>query len=193
MPRTSNKRAEILEFVTEFLKEHGFSPSIREICQAVELRSTATVYYHLNALRQEGALDMERDKKRAISLPQSAQKRIPILSEIRDGKPILATEHIEGYLPAENVMNGRFALHLKDDSMVGSGLLPDDLVLVRPQQEALDGQIVVAMVDGSAVVRRYLRTESGQHLISANGTQAPIDAPNFRIIGRVVYAIRRYE
>ena len=100
MARTSNKREQILNFLTQFMNEHGYAPTVREICNAVGLQSTATVHYHLNALRDAGLIEMDEMKKRAISLPDAQRAdRIPVVGVVTAGVPILATENIEGYIP----------------------------------------------------------------------------------------------
>ena len=134
MGRTSNKREEILRFLTQFVAENGYAPSVREICAAVGLQSTATVHYHLGALREAGLIEMDDMKKRAITLPDAHRAdRIPVVGIVTAGVPILAVENIEGYIPWEGEA-GCFALRVRGDSMIGAGILDGDKVVVRPQQ-----------------------------------------------------------
>ena len=142
MARTSNKREQILNFLTQFMNEHGYAPTVREICNAVGLQSTATVHYHLNALRDAGLIEMDEMKKRAISLPDAQRAdRIPVVGVVTAGVPILATENIEGYIPWDGE-SGCFVLRVRGDSMIGAGILDGDKVVVRPQPDAENGQIV---------------------------------------------------
>ena len=142
MPRTSTKQAEILTFLRQFAKENGYSPSVREICAAVGLKSTASVHYHLNELKRLGLIDMDENKNRAISLAdlpmqEPTPNRIPVVGVVTAGLPILAVEHIEGYLPWEGEPDC-FALRVRGDSMIGAGILDGDKVVVRPQAASID-------------------------------------------------------
>lgn len=192
MPRTSTKQEEILQFITRYLERNSFAPSIREICDAVGLKSTATVYYHLSALKKSGQLNMAPAKKRSITLPATQQGRIPIVGVVTAGRPILAVENIEGYLVTEETGGDRFALRVRGDSMIGAGILSGDLVIVRPQQDAVNGQIVVAMLEDEATVKRFHRGADGVWLLPENDAYEPIDGRNARIIGRVVGLVRQY-
>lgn len=192
MARTSNKQEEVFQFVVEYLEAHSYAPSIREIGEAVGLKSTATVYYHLTALQQQGRLNMDRDKKRSITIPNAAHNRIPIVGVVTAGRPILAVENIEGYLPIEGEARDRYALRVRGDSMIGAGILDGDLVVIRPQQDAVNGQIVVAMLEDEATVKRFHRGPDGVWLLPENPAYEPIDARNARILGRVVSLVRRF-
>jgi repressor LexA len=192
MARTSNKREEILQFLTKFVAENGYAPSVREICQAVGLQSTATVHYHLNALRDAGLISMDDMKKRTISLPDSRRAdRIPVVGVVTAGLPVLAVENIEGYLPWEGEP-GCFALRVRGDSMIGAGILDGDKVVVRPQSTAENGEIVVALLDDSATVKRFKRSDRGVWLMPENPNFQPIDGREAKIIGRVKAVIRNY-
>ena len=192
MARTSNKRKQILEFLTRFVNEHGYAPTVREICAAVGLQSTATVHYHLNALREDGLISMDEMKKRAISLPDSHRAdRIPIVGVVTAGVPILATENIEGYLPWDGEP-GCFVLRVRGDSMIGAGILDGDKVVVRPQPDAENGQIVVALLDDSATVKRLKKTGRDIWLMPENPAYEPIWGNHASILGRVKGLIREY-
>ena len=192
MARTSNKREQILNFLTKFVNDHGYAPSVREICSAVGLQSTATVHYHLNALREAGLIEMDEMKKRAISLPDSHRAdRIPIVGVVTAGVPILATENIEGYLPWEGEA-GCFALRVRGDSMIGAGIFDGDKIVVRPQQTAENGEIVVALLDDSATVKRFRRKGREVWLMPENPNYDPIDASQAQILGKVRAVIRMY-
>ena len=192
MARTSNKREQILNFLTQFMNEHGYAPTVREICNAVGLQSTATVHYHLNALRDAGLIEMDEMKKRAISLPDAQRAdRIPVVGVVTAGVPILATENIEGYIPWEGE-SGCFALRVRGDSMIGAGILDGDKVVVRPQKTAENGQIVVALIEDSATVKRFRRDGTGVWLMPENPSYAPIDATHASILGKVRAVLREY-
>ena len=192
MARTSNKKQEILQFLTDFIRENGYAPSVREICHAVGLQSTATVHYHLNALRDEGLISMDDLKKRTITLPNAQRAdRIPVVGVVTAGVPILAVENIEGYIPWEGE-SGCFALRVRGDSMIGAGILDGDKVVVRPQKTAENGEIVVALLDDSATVKRLKRKNGEVWLMPENPAYTPIDGREAQLIGRVKAVIREY-
>ena len=192
MARTSNKREQILNFLTQFMNEHGYAPTVREICNAVGLQSPATVHYHLNALRDAGLIEMDEMKKRAISLPDAQRAdRIPVVGVVTAGVPILATENIEGYIPWDGE-SGCFVLRVRGDSMIGAGILDGDKVVVRPQPDAENGQIVVALLDDSATVKRLKKTGRDVWLMPENPSYEPIPGNEAKILGRVKALIREY-
>ena len=192
MARTSNKREQILNFLTQFMNEHGYAPTVREICNAVGLQSTATVHYHLNALRDAGLIEMDEMKKRAISLPDAQRAdRIPVVGVVTAGVPILATENIEGYIPWDGE-SGCFVLRVRGDSMIGAGILDGDKVVVRPQPDAENRQIVVALLDDSATVKRLKKTGRDVWLMPENPSYEPIPGNEAKILGRVKALIREY-
>ena len=192
MARTSKKREQILNFLTQFMNEHGYAPTVREICNAVGLQSTATVHYHLNALRDAGLIEMDEMKKRAISLPDAQRAdRIPVVGVVTAGVPILATENIEGYIPWDGE-SGCFVLRVRGDSMIGAGILDGDKVVVRPQPDAENGQIVVALLDDSATVKRLKKTGRDVWLMPENPSYEPIPGNEAKILGRVKALIREY-
>ena len=192
MARTSNKLEQILNFLTQFMNEHGYAPTVREICNAVGLQSTATVHYHLNALRDAGLIEMDEMKKRAISLPDAQRAdRIPVVGVVTAGVPILATENIEGYIPWDGE-SGCFVLRVRGDSMIGAGILDGDKVVVRPQPDAENGQIVVALLDDSATVKRLKKTGRDVWLMPENPSYEPIPGNEAKILGRVKALIREY-
>lgn len=192
MARTTNKRELILQFITDFTAENNYSPSVREICAGVGLASTATVHYHLNALRDQGLIQMDDMKKRTISLPESHRSdRIPILGVVTAGQPILAVENIEGYLPWDGESDC-FALRVRGDSMINAGILSGDKVVVRPQKTAENGQIVVALLDDSATVKRFRREKGQIWLLPENPAYDPIDGTDCTILGLVKAVVREY-
>ena len=192
MSRTSHKSEEILDFVNHFIQENGFAPSIREIGAAVSLRSTASVSYHLQQLQEKGLLSgsSEKGKKRAIATSQR-MGQIPIVGVVTAGMPILAVENQEGML-SWDAEPGSFALRVRGDSMMLAGILNGDTVVVRPQQTANDGQIVVARIEDEATVKRLQRKQGQIWLMPENPDYAPIDGSNAEIIGIVKAVIRQY-
>ena len=192
MARTTDKRERILEFITQFMRERGYPPSVREICTGVGLASTATVHYHLNALKEEGLIQMDEMKKRTISLPENPHAgKIPVVGVVTAGLPILAVENIEGYLPWDGDENC-FALRVRGDSMINAGILSGDKVVVRPQNTAENGQIVVALLDDSATVKRFRREKSKVWLLPENPAYEPIDGTGCSILGLVKAVVREY-
>ena len=192
MARTTDKREKILEFVTGFIRENHYAPSVREICAAVGLQSTATVHYHLNALREEGLIQMDEMKKRTITLPDAQRPdRIPVVGVVTAGIPILAVENIESYIPWEGEP-GCFALRVRGDSMIIAGILDGDKVVVRPQSTAENGEIVVALLDDSATVKRLKRSGSDVWLMPENPAYSPLDGREAQILGKVRAVIRVY-
>ena len=191
MPRTSTKPEEILKFVNEFVQENGYSPSVREIGEAVGLRSTASVSYHLQALQAKGYLGAAGQKGRKRALAAGARPgQIPVVGVVTAGLPILALENQEGTMAWDDP--GCFALRVRGDSMVNAGILSGDKVIVRPQSTADDGQIVVAMIDEEATVKRLRRRDGHIWLMPENENYSPIDGTNAQILGLVKGVVREY-
>lgn len=192
MPRTSNKSGLILEYVRQFMQENGYAPSIREIGQAVGLQSTATVSYHLEQLKRKGLLQApeEKGRKRAIAATARAGQ-IPVVGVVTAGLPILAVENQEGFMSWDGDPSC-FALRVRGDSMIGAGIFDGDKVVVRPQQSAENGQIVVARIDDEATVKRLFRKGGQLLLMPENENYAPIDGTCAEIIGLVKAVYREY-
>lgn len=193
MARTSDKQEKILEFLNRYIEENGYPPAVREICAAVGLKSTATVSYHLGELKRQGRIQTESGKSRTISLasPPTRGNQIPILGLVTAGLPILAQENWEGTIPWEGEPNC-FALRVRGDSMVGAGILSGDLVVVRPQSDAVNGEIVVALLGDEATVKRFHRDDSGVWLLPENPAYQPIDGREAQILGKVKALYREY-
>ena len=192
MPRTSDKAQLILTYVNEFIHENGYSPSVREIGAAVGLRSTASVSYHLQALPDKGLLPNPgaKGRKRAIVTTQRPGQ-IPVVGVVTAGLPILAVENQEGTMAWEGDP-ACFALRVRGDSMINAGILPGDKVVVRPQQSADDGQIVVARIGDEATVKRLRRRGGQVWLMPENENYDPIDGTEAEIIGLVKAVFREY-
>lgn len=192
MPRSSDKSEKIIEFIRQFTQENGFSPSIREIGAAVGLRSTASVSYHLQQLQEKGLLLSPGSKgiKRALVTTQRSGY-IPVVGVVTAGLPILAVENQEGLMVWDGDSDC-FALRVRGDSMVGAGILDGDKVVIRPQQTAEDGQIVVARIGDEATVKRLSRRNGQIWLLPENENYEPIDGSEAELIGLVKAVVREY-
>lgn len=192
MPRTSDKAEKILEYVNAFVQENGYAPSVREIGAAVGLRSTASVSYHIQALQEKGLLagPGQKGRKRALSTG-IRPGQIPVIGVVTAGVPILAFENQEGTMTWDGEP-GCFALRVRGDSMVNAGILNGDKVVVRPQQTATDGQIVVARIGDEATVKRLRRRNGEIWLMPENDAYEPIDGSEAELIGLVKAVVREY-
>lgn len=192
MPRTSNKAEQILEFVNRFVQENGYAPSVREIGAAVGLRSTASVSYHLQQMQSKGQLlsSGAKGSKRSVVTAQRPGQ-IPVVGTVTAGIPILALENQEGTISWDGDPSC-FALRVRGDSMVGAGILNGDMVVVRPQSSADDGQIVVARIGDEATVKRLHRKDGQVWLMPENDAYSPIDGSEAELVGLVKAVIREY-
>ena len=192
MPRSKGKADEILRYVNQFILENGYAPSVREIGAAVDLRSTASVSYHLKMLQQRGLIQLPDRKgmKRAI-FTGVRPGQIPVVGVVTAGIPILAVENQEGTL-AWDGEPGCFALRVRGDSMIGAAILDGDMVVVRPQPTANDGQIVVARIGDEATVKRLQRRNGEVWLMPENAAYEPIYASEAELIGLGKAVIREY-
>ena len=195
MPKKTQMTEQIYNYLKTVIPQQGYAPSVREICEAVGLKSPSTVHFHLKRLQEQGLIEKGDFKGRAIVLVDTQEKnRIPILGNVAAGAPILAQECIEDYLTFD--CGGQeadyFALRVRGESMLGAGILPDDLVVVRRQQEVHNGEIVVALFEDEATVKTYQRKNGQVWLLPENPDYEPIDGTYAEIIGRVVAVVRRY-
>lgn len=191
MPKTNPREEQVLNFIREFSAENGYAPSIREICAGVGLRSTASVNYHLKNLQQKGMLTLgEKGRKRAIAAPQRPGQ-IPLIGTVTAGLPILALENREGTISWDGDP-ACFALRVRGDSMINAGIFSGDVVVVRPQPTADDGQIVVARLEDEATVKRLRRRNGEIWLMPENEAYAPIDGTYAQIVGVVKALVREY-
>ena len=180
-----------MNYVNQFIQEHGYSPSVREIGEAVGLRSTASVSYHLQALQEKGILQSPGAKGRKRALGTGARLgQIPIVGVVTAGLPILAVENQEGTMAWNDP--GCFALRVRGDSMINAGILSGDKVVVRPQADAVNGEIVVALLGDEATCKRFHRGPDGVWLLPENPAYDPIDGAEARILGKVKAVIREY-
>ncbi|MBQ8797830.1 MAG: transcriptional repressor LexA [Oscillospiraceae bacterium] len=190
--RTSDKGEKILEFVNAFLQENGYAPSVREIGAGVGLSSTASVSYQLKRLQEKGLLSLSANKgsKRAIAT-NFRPGQIPVVGVVTAGQPILAFENLEGTMPWEGDPSC-FALRVRGDSMINAGILDGDKVVIRPQQTANDGQIVVARIGDEATVKRLSRKNGQVWLLPENPAYDPIDGAEAELVGLVKAVVREY-
>ena len=199
MKKLSAKQREIYRCIVELSDQKGYPPSVREIGEAVGLRSPSTVHMHLKALHEAGLIQKDDRKTRALNINpgEGAQRgRVPILGRVQAGSPILAVEDCEGYLPYD--MGGdageHCALRVRGDSMSGVGILEGDYVVVRRQEAADHGDIVVALLGDEATVKRLRRTRGGAvWLMAENPNYEPIDGRNCAILGKVMALVRKME
>lgn len=195
MPKKTDMTERIYAYLQSVIPEQGYAPSVREICQAVGLKSPSTVHFHLKRLQERGLIDKGDFKGRAIVLTQSPEKdRIPILGRVAAGTPILAQECIEDYLTF--ACNGQeeefFALRVRGESMRNAGILPEDLVVVHRQQTACNGEIVVALLGDEATVKRLARKDGVVWLMPENEAYDPIDGTKALLLGKVTAVVRQY-
>lgn len=191
MSKSNPREEQILTFIREYSAENGYAPSIREICAGVGLRSTASVNYHLKNLQQKGMLTLgEKGRKRAIAAPQRPGQ-IPLIGTVTAGLPILAFENQEGVISWDGDPSC-FALRVRGDSMINAGIFSGDVVVVRPQPTADDGQIVVARLEDEATVKRLRRRNGEIWLMPENEAYAPIDGTYAQIVGVVKALVREY-
>ncbi|MCL2002854.1 MAG: transcriptional repressor LexA [Oscillospiraceae bacterium] len=193
MKKASIKQQRILDFIEQFTREHKYPPSVREIGAAVGLRSPSTVHAHITALTEKGYLQKDKRKTRALTLPgrDLTADGIPIVGKVTAGSPILAFEEDRGILAYQPPRDGDFfALEVRGDSMDGVGILEGDYVVVRRQPTARSGQIVVALLDEEATVKR-LRRENGEiWLLAENPAYQPIPAAGVKVLGVVESVVR---
>lgn len=195
MKKLSEKQKRILEYIAEATAAQGYPPSVREIGKHVGLSSSSSVHAQLIKLREKGYLEKDDHKTRALVVKGAAASvpQVPVLGQVTAGMPILAVEDIEGYLPYEQASGygEYFALRIKGDSMIGAGILNGDYIIVRQQNTATPGQIVVAMIEDEATCKT-LKIEDDGHvwLMPENPDYSPIDGEGAVILG-VVTALHR--
>ncbi len=195
MPKKTQMTDQIYDYLREVIPRQGYAPSVREICEAVGLKSPSTVHFHLKRLQERGLIEKGDCKGRAIVLTGGQERcRIPVVGTVAAGAPILAQECIEDYLTFD--CGGRedeyFALRVRGESMRKAGILPGDLVVVRRQQTAENGEIVVALLEDEATVKRLSRKNGEIWLLPENDAYQPIDGTNAQVLGKVTAVVRQY-
>jgi repressor LexA len=201
-PQLTARQQEIWQFLVDYVDRHGYPPTVREIGEAVGLASPSTVHAHLANLEKVGLLRRDPSKPRAIEMLDKAADAVksvvrpaglPLVGSVAAGTPILAEENIEDYVPVPDLAGGdegEYVLRVRGESMRDAGILPGDYVVVRPQDTALDGEIVVALVGEEATVKRFFREADHVRLQPENETMEPIRSREVRVLGRVVGVFR---
>ncbi len=182
----------VFEFIQRYITENGFSPSVREVCKACDIKSTATAFTYINQLTEKGLLNKVGSKNRAVSLKQNALT-VPLVGTVAAGQPIFATENYEDFytLPG-NVFSGEdlFMLNVHGDSMKNIGMFDGDKIVVKKQETAENGDIVVALVEDSATVKRFFKRDNKIILHPENDDMEDFIFDNVSILGKVVGLIR---
>ena len=195
----TKRQKEIFDFIRKYAAKYGYPPTVREIGKAVGLHSSSTVHAHLANLEKIGLLRRDPAKPRAMEVMVGKAKKallqqgLPLVGEVAAGEPVLAEERIEDYLEVPSVIGGEtgdYILQVKGDSMKDAGILAGDYVVVRPADTALDGEIVVAMIEDEATVKRFFKEKDGMRLQPENKAYKPIRTREGRLLGKVVGVFR---
>jgi repressor LexA len=196
----TKRQQEIFDFVKRYVSEHGYPPTVRDIGKAIGLASSSTVHAHLANLEKLGVLRRDPTKPRAIEVLKDKAREVvapvglPVVGQVAAGQPVLADENIEEYVPVPGIAggdDGEFVLRVKGDSMKDAGILEGDFVIVRRQETAGDGEIVVALVGEEATVKRFFRENDHVRLQPENEAMEPIRTRDAQVLGRVVGLCRR--
>lgn len=198
--RITAKQSEILEYIKSQIINKGYPPSVRDICEAVHLKSTSSVHAHLETLEKNGYIRRDPTKPRAIeiiddnfNLTRREVVNVPLIGQVAAGQPILAVENITNYfpIPAEFLNNSEtFMLNVKGDSMINMGIYEGDQIIVRKQNTASNGEVIVALVDDSATVKRFYKENGHIRLQPENDFMDPIIVDDCEILGKVIGLIR---
>ena len=201
--KITDKQREILEYIKSEILHKGFPPAVREICEAVHLKSTSSVHSHLETLEKNGYIRRDPTKPRAIeiiddtfNLTRRETVNVPMLGQVAAGQPILAVENIDNYfpIPAEMLPNAEtFMLKVKGESMINAGILDGDHILVEEKHTARNGDMVVALVDDSATVKTFYKEDGHIRLQPENDTMEPIIVPDCQILGEVIGVFRFFN
>ena len=198
--KISQKQKEILEYIKQEIQKKGYPPAVREICEAVHLKSTSSVHSHLETLEKNGYIRRDPTKPRAIeimddtfNLTRREVVNVPMVGRVAAGEPIIATENVENYfpIPAEFMPNEKtFMLKVKGESMINAGIFDGDNILVKQQSTASNGDMVVALVEDSATVKTFYKEEGHYRLQPENDTMDPIIVEQVDILGKVFGVFR---
>ena len=201
MAENKDKQSEIYEFLKTYTESKGYPPSVREICEAVSLKSTSTVHGHLKRLEKKGLIKRDPSKPRALeiaelSVPKTEMINIPIVGKITAGLPILATENVEDTfsLPLNFIKHDKelFMLRVSGESMIKAGINDKDLAIIESCSDAANGEIVVALIDDSATIKRFYKEKDHIRLQPENDSMDPIIVDNCSILGKLVGIYRAY-
>ena len=198
--KISEKQREILEYIKQEILQRGYPPAVREICEAVNLKSTSSVHAHLETLEKNGFIRRDPTKPRAIeildddfNLTRREVVNVPVIGQVAAGEPILAEQNIQDYfpVPVEYMPNAEtFMLKVKGESMINAGILSGDTVLVQRQSDARDGDMVVALVDDSATVKTFYKEDGHYRLQPENDSMDPIIVDHCEVLGKVFGVFR---
>lgn len=198
----TNKQEQILHYIKQVLRDKGYPPSVREICTAVDLSSTSTVHSHLNTLEKKGFIRRDPTKPRTIEVLDEVHdwitehvSAVPLIGKVTAGEPILAIENIEEYFPLPNHIARNkdiYMLKVSGTSMINAGILNGDQIIVRQQENAQNGDIVVALLGDEVTVKRFFREKDYIRLQPENDTMAPICTKEVQIIGKVIGLYREF-
>lgn len=198
--KISTKQTEILEFIKKEILNRGYPPAVREICDAVKLKSTSSVHSHLETLEMNGYIRRDPTKPRAIeiiddtfNLSRREVVNVPIVGRVAAGQPILAEENIEGYfpIPSEYMPNkDTYMLTVKGDSMINAGIFEGDQIIVQSQPTANNGDIVIALIEDSATVKRFYKENGHIRLQPENDFMDPIILDDVTVLGKVIGLFR---
>lgn len=195
MENLNEKQNAIFEYIKEIISQRGIAPSVREIGLAVGLKSTSSVQYNLNVLEELGYIKRDSNLKRTIRIAGGAENvvHIPVVGTVTAGMPILATQQIEDYIALSGVTGSNlFALHVRGDSMINAGIFDGDIVVVEQTPVADNGEIVVALIDDEATVKRFYKEDGHFRLQPENDKYQPIIVEECAVLGRVKTLIRSY-
>ncbi len=187
-----DKSEMIFEFMQKFIAENGYSPTVREICRACDIKSTATVFTYINELADRGVINKADNRNRAVSLKQKVVN-VPLIGTVAAGQPIFATENYEGVYSIPNnffIGDDLFMLNVKGDSMINIGMFDGDKIIVKKQETANNGDIVVALVDDSATVKRFFKRDGNIVLHPENDDMQDFIFKDVQILGKVVGLMR---
>jgi len=194
-----NKLKDVMNYLSVYIAENGFPPSVREICKELSIKSTATVYYYLEKLNKQGLIKKSPLKKRAVGIinPTKASSiSVPVLGKVTAGQPILAVENCEDYLPIPlsmfNSNEDLFALNVKGDSMIEAGIFDKDKIIVKRQSTAENGDIIVALIDDLATVKRFYKKNNKIVLHPENSSMQDMIFDDISILGKLTGLIRKY-
>lgn len=193
----NEKLKAVYDFTVNYLDNYGYPPSVREICAELNIKSTATAYAYIERLKDKGLLNKDPQKKRSLSVSGGAQKfkSVPIIGVIAAGQPIFAVENLEGYIPLPDNFGGndeKFALRIKGESMINAGIYDNDIIIISRQNTAENGDIVAALVDDEATVKRFYKKDGKFILHPENDSMQDMVFDQVSILGKVKGLLRKF-
>lgn len=196
MKNIDEKIQQVYDFTVNYVNENGFPPSVREICAKLKIKSTATAYSYIERLKEKGLINKAPSKKRALTLSKNRfSKSVPLLGVVRAGSPVFAVENLEGYVPLPDEFDDGsdfFALNVQGDSMINAGIYDGDIIIVRKSCTAQNGEIIVALVDDGATVKRFYKKDDKVVLHPENDNLEDMIFDEVSILGTVKGLIRKF-